>query len=123
MDNNTNGIAYLTIHILSTITNSTTMEGNFSNIGNIQTKKCSWLSVKKTHKINIVCMVLHHRHASAPSNVIANATLAMMASRPVQLKMSSQIPRMTASKVSLKTKLAWPLMTKPPIPTKLLMKL
>ena len=64
MDNNTNGIAHLAIHILSIIANSAVTEGNFSDFGNIQTKKCSWLSIKKTHKINVVRMDIHCCHAS-----------------------------------------------------------
>jgi hypothetical protein len=44
--------------------NSAATECNFSNFGNIQTKKCSLLSVAKTHKTNVVCMDIHRCHAS-----------------------------------------------------------
>jgi hypothetical protein len=64
MDNDTNGLARLAIHIYSIITNSGAIECNFSDFGNIQTKKQSRLSVKKTHKINIVRMDIRQHHAS-----------------------------------------------------------
>lgn len=64
MDNDTNGIARLPICIFLIIANSGATECNFSDFGNIQTKKCSRLSVKKTHKINLVCMEIRRRHAS-----------------------------------------------------------
>ena len=64
MDNDTNGLACLAIRLYSIITNSGASEYNFSDFGNIQTKKRSWLSVEKTHKINIVRMDIHRRHAS-----------------------------------------------------------
>jgi len=64
MDNDTNGLACLAIRLYSIITNSGASECNFSNFGNIQTKKRSRLSVEKTHKINIVRMDIRRRHAS-----------------------------------------------------------
>jgi hypothetical protein len=48
MDNNTNGIARLSIRIFSIIANSGATECNFSNFGNIQTKKHSHLSVTRS---------------------------------------------------------------------------
>ena len=64
MDNDTNNIACLAIHIFLIITNSGVTKWNFSNFSNIQTKKCSHLSVEKTHKINLVCMEIRCHHAS-----------------------------------------------------------
>jgi hypothetical protein len=64
MDNDTNGIARLAIRIFSIIANSGATECNFSDFGNIQTKKRSRLSVEKTHKINLVRMEIRRRHAS-----------------------------------------------------------
>jgi hypothetical protein len=64
MDNDTNGIACLAICLFSIIANSGATECNFSDYGNIQTKKCSRLSVEKTHKINVVHMDIRQRHAS-----------------------------------------------------------
>lgn len=64
MDNDTNGLAHLAIRLYSIITNSGASECNFSDFGDIQTKKRSRLSVKKTHKINIVRMDICRRHAS-----------------------------------------------------------
>jgi hypothetical protein len=64
MDNDTNGLARLAIRLYSIITNSGASECNFSDFGNIQTKKRSRLSVEKTHKINIVRMDIRRRHAS-----------------------------------------------------------
>ena len=64
MDNDTNSIARLAIRLFSIIANSGATECNFSNYGNIQTKKRSRLSVEKTHKINVVCMDIRRCHAS-----------------------------------------------------------
>ena len=64
MDNNTNGVARLATRIFSIIANSGATECNFSDFGNIQTKKCSRLSVNKTHKINVVCMDVQWCHAA-----------------------------------------------------------
>jgi hypothetical protein len=64
MDNNTNSIAHLAIHLFSIIANSGTTECNFSDHGNIQTKKRSCLSIEKTHKINVVHMDIPRRHTS-----------------------------------------------------------
>jgi hypothetical protein len=64
MDDDTNGIARLAIRLFSIIANSGATERNFSDYGNIQTKKRSRLSIEKTHKINVVCMDIHRRHAS-----------------------------------------------------------
>ena len=64
MDNDTNSIARLAIRLFSIITNSGATECNFSDYGNIQTKKCSCLSVEKTHKINVIRMDIRRRHAS-----------------------------------------------------------
>jgi hypothetical protein len=64
MDNDTKGIARLAIRLFSIIANSGATECNFSDYGNIQTKKRSRLSVEKTHKINVVHMDIHRRHAS-----------------------------------------------------------
>ena len=64
MDNNTNGIACLVICLFSIIANSAAMECNFSNFGNIQTKKCSLLLVANTHKINIVHMDIYCHHVT-----------------------------------------------------------
>jgi hypothetical protein len=64
MDNDTNSIACLAIHLFSIIANSAATECNFSNFSNIQTKKCSLLSVAKTHKTNVVRMDIHRHHAS-----------------------------------------------------------
>jgi hypothetical protein len=64
MDNDTNGIARLAIRLFSIITNSGATECNFSDFGNIQTKKRSRLSVDKTHKINVVRMDICRRHQS-----------------------------------------------------------
>jgi hypothetical protein len=64
MDNDTNGIARLAICLFSIIANSGATECNFSDYGNIQTKKRSHLSVEKTHKINVVRMDIRRRHAS-----------------------------------------------------------
>ena len=64
MDNDTNGIARLAIRIFSIIANSGATECNFSDFGNIQTKKRSRLSVDKTHKINVVRMDIRRRHAA-----------------------------------------------------------
>jgi hypothetical protein len=64
MDNDTNGIARLAIRIFSIIANSGATECNFSDFGNIQTKKRSRLSVDKTHKINMVRMDIRRRHAA-----------------------------------------------------------
>ena len=64
MDNDTNGIARLAIRLFSIIANSGATECNFSDYGNIQTKKRSRLSVEKTHKINVVRMDIRRRHAS-----------------------------------------------------------
>jgi hypothetical protein len=64
MDNDTNGIARLAIRLFSIIANSGATECNFSDFGNIQTKKRSRLSVDKTHKINVVRMDIRRRHAS-----------------------------------------------------------
>jgi hypothetical protein len=64
MDNDTNGIARLATRIFSIIANSGATECNFSDFGNIQTKKRSRLSVDKTHKINMVRMDIRRRHAA-----------------------------------------------------------
>ncbi|KIM73621.1 hypothetical protein PILCRDRAFT_80982, partial [Piloderma croceum F 1598] len=64
MDNSTNGIARLAIRIFSIIANSGATKCNFSDFGNIQTKKRSRLTVEKTHKINLVRMEIRRRHAS-----------------------------------------------------------
>ena len=64
MDNDTNGLARLAIRLYSIITNSGATECNFSDFGNIQTKKQSQLSVEKTHKINVVHMDICQHHAS-----------------------------------------------------------
>jgi hypothetical protein len=64
MNNDTNGIARLAIRIFSIIANSGATECNFSDFGNIQTKKRSRLSVDKTHKINVVRMDIRRRHAA-----------------------------------------------------------
>jgi hypothetical protein len=64
MDNDTNGIARLAIRLFSIIANSGATECNFSDYGNIQTKKRSRLSVEKTHKINVVRMDIRRCHAS-----------------------------------------------------------
>jgi hypothetical protein len=64
MDNDTNGIDHLAIHIFSIIANSGVTECNFSDFGNIQTKKCSCLSIDKTHKINKVRMDIWRRHVA-----------------------------------------------------------
>jgi hypothetical protein len=64
MDNDTNGVARLATRIFSIIANSGATECNFSDFGNIQTKKRSRLSVDKTHKINVVRMDVRRRHAA-----------------------------------------------------------
>jgi hypothetical protein len=64
MDNDTNGIACLVTGIFSIIANSGATEYNFSDFGNIQTKRCSCLSVDKTHKINMVQMDIWRCHAA-----------------------------------------------------------
>jgi len=64
MDNDTNGIAHLATRIFSIIANSGATECNFSDFGNIQTKRRSRLSVDKTHKINIVRMDIRRCHAA-----------------------------------------------------------
>jgi hypothetical protein len=63
MDNNSEGIAKLTICIYSVIANSGTSEHNFSDFGNIQTKIRNRLSIEKTHKTNMVRMDIARDHA------------------------------------------------------------
>jgi hypothetical protein len=75
MNNDTNGIARLAIRIFSIIANSGATECNFSDFGNIQTKKRSRLSVDKTHKINVVC-----------SKPVENVSWAMTTTQRAQLK-------------------------------------
>lgn len=64
MDDTTKGITKLAIRIYSIIVNSGTTEHNFSDFGNIQTKRRNWLSIEKTHKTNIVCIDIACDHAS-----------------------------------------------------------
>jgi hypothetical protein len=64
MDNDTNGIAHLATCIFLIIANSGMTECNFSDFGNIQTKRRSHLSVNKTHKINVVRMDVQWHHAA-----------------------------------------------------------
>jgi hypothetical protein len=63
MENNSNSIARLAIRIYSIIANSGATERNFSDFGNIQTKKCSLLKIDKVHKTNVLCMDILRRHA------------------------------------------------------------
>ena len=63
MDDNSQGIAKLTIRIYSVIANSGTNKHNFSDFSNIQTKLRNRLSIKKTHKTNIVQMDIAREHA------------------------------------------------------------
>jgi len=63
MDNNSEGIAKLAIHIYSIIANSGASERNFSDFSDIQTKIRNWLSVEKTHKTNMVRMDIARDHA------------------------------------------------------------
>jgi hypothetical protein len=63
MANGSNSIARLAIHIYSIIANSGATERNFSDYGNIQTKKHSLLKIEKVHKTNVLHMDILHRHA------------------------------------------------------------
>ena len=63
MADNSNSIARLAIHIYSIIANSGATEHNFSDFGNIQTKKRSLLKIEKVHKTNVLRMDISRRHA------------------------------------------------------------
>lgn len=59
MADNSNSITRLAIHIYSIIAT----KHNFSDFGNIQTKKCSLLKIEKVHKTNVLWMDISRCHA------------------------------------------------------------
>jgi hypothetical protein len=59
MDDGSNGVAKLAIHILSVITNLGACERTFGDFSIILTKIPNLLSVEKVHKMNTVCMDIH----------------------------------------------------------------
>jgi hypothetical protein len=63
MDDDSQGITKLAIHIYSVIANSGANECNFSDFGNIQTKLRNRLLIEKTHKTNVVRMDIAREHA------------------------------------------------------------
>lgn len=65
MEDGSDGVAKLAVRIFSVIANSGATERNFSDFGNIQTKRRNRLSVEKLHNTNVLRMDIRRQHAQA----------------------------------------------------------